>query len=182
MRLRRLANPGKNYQNVKAWRAANPGARTEEARRYRQKHPDKVRATAQRYRENHPDLVRERGREAQRRIRAVNPEMVRARWLAWRERREQKLAFEAGRPRPGVCDLCRGNGGGIVFDHCHIEGNFRGWLCDRCNKVLGLIRDNPRLLRRMAQYLEKANGKVNHKPEKEPPDLGFCWPEKIVPS
>ena len=67
----------------------------------------------------------------------------------------------AGRPRPAICDICGGNKGGpgyhhgIVFDHCHQLGHFRGWLCDRCNKTLGAVEDDAGLLRKMIAYLER---------------------------
>lgn len=39
-------------------------------------------------------------------------------------------------------------------DHCHAQGHVRGLLCNRCNTTLGKVRDNPELLRRMADYVE----------------------------
>lgn len=63
-----------------------------------------------------------------------------------------------GRPRPSCCELCHEPGYGrkpaIVFDHDHATGKPRGWLCDRCNKMLGMARDDERLLRKLADYLE----------------------------
>lgn len=61
----------------------------------------------------------------------------------------------ARRPRPDSCEICGYRGKQkIVFDHSHTHGKFRGWLCDRCNKVLGLSRDDPFLLTGLAWYLE----------------------------
>lgn len=77
-----------------------------------------------------------------------------------------------GRPRPMLCELCgdppNGRGSkphsGICFDHDHSTGAPRGWLCDRCNKVLGLVGDSAHLLRVLALYLERhSNGKINCK-------------------
>jgi hypothetical protein len=65
---------------------------------------------------------------------------------------------EAGRPRPPVCELCakpNRNNRPIYFDHCHASGSFRGWLCHRCNTILGQVDDNAVLLRRLADYLER---------------------------
>lgn len=40
-------------------------------------------------------------------------------------------------------------------DHCHRTGRVRGVLCRPCNLALGFARDNPKTLRRLADYLEK---------------------------
>jgi len=68
--------------------------------------------------------------------------------------RERKLARVAGRPRPDVCDVCDG-GGRIYFDHHHGSDAFRGWLCLSCNVALGHVKDDPELLRKLAEYLER---------------------------
>jgi hypothetical protein len=150
------------YERVKAWRKLNPDKVAAQAQRYRARYPDRNAAARKRYYEKHLDKARNAAREHQRMRRNSDPEGERRRQAAFRARREQRLAEEAGRPRPAVCDLCRGNNGGIVFDHCHVGGHFRGWLCDRCNKVLGLVKDSPALLKRMARYLEQSNGKADH--------------------
>lgn len=43
----------------------------------------------------------------------------------------------------------------LVIDHCHISGKFRGWICHKCNVMLGMAEDRPELLRRAADYLEQ---------------------------
>lgn len=40
-------------------------------------------------------------------------------------------------------------------DHSSVTGKFRGVLCNRCNRSLGLLDDNPSLLRRAAEYVER---------------------------
>lgn len=40
-----------------------------------------------------------------------------------------------------------------VLDHCHTTGNFRGFLCHRCNAGLGLFNDNIDSLRKTIEYL-----------------------------
>jgi hypothetical protein len=61
-------------------------------------------------------------------------------------------------PRPFLCEICGCPGKdkkGIVFDHNHETGEFRGWLCNRCNRVLGMCFDSTEILRALASYLEK---------------------------
>lgn len=43
-------------------------------------------------------------------------------------------------------------------DHCHETGVVRGILCNRCNTVLGLCSDDPKLLQSLARYLKKCHG------------------------
>lgn len=41
------------------------------------------------------------------------------------------------------------------LDHCHETGQFRGWLCANCNMGLGKFYDDPDLLNKAIQYLQK---------------------------
>lgn len=72
---------------------------------------------------------------------------------------------EMAREQGGRCAICRrecvlratGRGPGcqdiFVVDHCHGSGSIRGLLCHRCNKVLGLVKDDPGLLESMSAWL-----------------------------
>ncbi len=90
-----------------------------------------------------------------------NPERQRIRNHRYKVRQELQRETLAGRSRPDRCELCQEIavpthlGYRTVFDHDHLTGNFRGWICDRCNKVLGLVRDDPKLLLAMIKYLDK---------------------------
>jgi hypothetical protein len=48
---------------------------------------------------------------------------------------------------------------GPHVDHCHKSGKVRGLLCSPCNVTLGHVRDDPRVLRALAAYLEKRHGR-----------------------
>jgi hypothetical protein len=79
-------------------------------------------------------------------------------------RRIRRLEAEAGRQRPDICELCGEpgpDGGAMYFDHCHVTGLFRGWICWRCNIVLGHVDDSPDLLRKMVAYLERNKGRAS---------------------
>ena len=66
------------------------------------------------------------------------------------------MAKNAPRPRPEVCEVC-GAGGKIGLDHNHKTGAFSGWLCNRFNVELGMVKDNSETLIALADYL---NGRI----------------------
>jgi hypothetical protein len=114
--------------------------------------------------------------ESQRKWRAKNPDKtkqynarVKTEWAraldialiterAWR--RKQLVAPPLYDP-PEHCEAC-----GITFeptpqhrhclDHCHVTNRFRGWLCSNCNIALGLAGDNPEGVRRLLEYITRA--------------------------
>lgn len=48
-----------------------------------------------------------------------------------------------------------GNVRNLAVDHCHENGHVRGLLCSSCNTAIGLLRDDPAILRSAIAYLEK---------------------------
>ena len=66
-----------------------------------------------------------------------------------------------GRPRPSFCEICGGEPndrwGVLHFDHDHVTGKPRGWICRNCNVMLGLAKDSVDRMIDMAAYLEKHN-------------------------
>jgi Recombination endonuclease VII len=60
-----------------------------------------------------------------------------------------------------LCAICREanpHGKPLGVDHNHVTGANRGLLCDRCNKVLGFVRDSQELLLRLLFYARKHDG------------------------
>jgi len=53
-----------------------------------------------------------------------------------------------------LCEIC-GHTTNLCYDHDHITMEFRGVLCDTCNRALGLLKDNTDVLRNAINYLEK---------------------------
>ena len=50
-----------------------------------------------------------------------------------------KLAGKPKRPELGTpCDRCGRTDKKLVFDHCHETFAHRGWLCDNCNRLMGM--------------------------------------------
>lgn len=153
------------YEQVKEWRKNNKDKVLEQARRYRKKHPETNKKAKDKYRKTNKDMINKREKAYAAKWRKENPTAQQVRYERWRNKAEAKLWDIAGRPRACKCEICHKDEI-TVFDHCHNTGKFRGWLCDRCNKTLGIVKDSPELLREMAYYLEKHNGQINNK-EKE---------------
>jgi hypothetical protein len=42
----------------------------------------------------------------------------------------------------------------LCVDHNHKTGKIRGLLCGNCNLMIGLVKDNPTILRHAITYLE----------------------------
>lgn len=60
----------------------------------------------------------------------------------------------------GVCAIChsaepKGRFGNWHVDHDHITGEFRGLLCDPCNRGLGMLKDNREVLGRAMIYVTR---------------------------
>jgi hypothetical protein len=61
----------------------------------------------------------------------------------------------------GLCGICgqRNIGGkekkeiSLCIDHCAETGKIRGLLCGKCNRVLGFMQHDPKLLIKAAMYL-----------------------------
>ena len=62
----------------------------------------------------------------------------------------------------GVCAVCkmpethirRGSGKSLDVDHDHSTGMIRGLLCSACNSSLGLLREDSKRIRALAEYIE----------------------------
>lgn len=64
-------------------------------------------------------------------------------------------------PAPDNCEGCKrpfvetSKHHGACFDHDHVTGKFRGWLCNDCNLVLGYAKDSRDRLQLLINYLDK---------------------------
>lgn len=142
-----------NYEKVKAWRKLNPGKVNAQARRYRAKHPATNKKAKTKLRQKDIVKARELDKLSARRRRINNPEGQKLATETYRLKQEAKKVAIAGRSRSPYCEICADEGR-TVFDHSHQKGHFRGWICDRCNKILGLVRDDISYLKALQIYLE----------------------------
>lgn len=126
-------------------------------RQYYWKNKDKRNAYTKAYRAKPENKARRI--EYDRKKRAAPEYKAKMREYHKRKNRSQR-AFLAGRPQPDVCDVCgrpENHKDGVVFDHCHQKGHFRGWLCRNCNWTLGLVEDDPSILLKLISYLKRTS-------------------------
>jgi len=89
-----------------------------------------------------------------------------------KQRRKQKLRKKYGitieqydcmfAKQNGLCAVCKqpetakqkGKIRALAVDHCHSTGMVRGLLCKTCNTALGNMKENPDLIRALADYVE----------------------------
>lgn len=126
----------------------------EYGKKYRATNKEKVKAADRRWREKNAEHMR-----------AYN----RRRYL---EKRGSHLKIKYGisladyevlnAKQGGRCAICaadrtggRGKNPSLFHvDHCHATGKVRGLLCNACNRMIGLGKDDPNVLRAGAAYLE----------------------------
>jgi hypothetical protein len=120
----------KSFHKSKRWRIRNPGAQAI--------------ATANWVR-NNPEQRRISSRRCQLKMQyGITPEQY-----------DEMLIAQDGK-----CEICKtdkptGKWKVFAVDHCHKTGNIRGLLCNECNRGMGLLRDDPELLIKAAEYLNK---------------------------
>ena len=74
----------------------------------------------------------------------------------------EKRKWGKSKPHLAVfkCPICEkttipGLNSKVVLNHDHATGIATGWICDSCNTGLGRFKDNPEILHRAIDYLEK---------------------------
>jgi hypothetical protein len=76
-----------------------------------------------------------------------------------------KLAGKPAAPPAGTpCQLCAEPGTErfpiLRFDHDHTTLKHRGWLCDPCNRSLGVLGDDLEAMIKVVNYLQKTEKRV----------------------
>lgn len=75
----------------------------------------------------------------------------------------------AGRPCPELCELCGlSSHRSLHWDHDHTTGQFRGWICWKCNYGIGLFKDSSVLLSRASFYVSLERASNTSIPHPEP--------------
>jgi uncharacterized protein len=137
--------PGRNIEKRKAWEEAyyakNHARILEQKKLYSRAHRDERREYLRNY--NAANKSRRRERELKKSYGISLAEYVQI--------------FDS---QKGVCAICQTSDWGKrspFVDHDHATGKVRAILCARCNTILGLAADDPKLLRSMIAYLKHHN-------------------------
>lgn len=136
------ANPDKAKKIVKEWDEKNPGKRAAQSKQWYRDNPDAKKRHAATAEAKNPGAAARMKRNS----------VLKTAYNMTIEAFDSLLASQNG-----VCSICAGPAAGrgtFHVDHCHKTGIIRGLLCHHCNVGLGCAKDNPALLRKMANYLE----------------------------
>ncbi len=145
--------------NKSKWHEANKDTvreyMREYSRKYREANRERIKENQRKWQENNRERVRNYGR------------------VRYLEKRELHLKYKYGigfaeydamhAAQGGKCAICKAastNGRGkkpslFHVDHCHATGKVRGLLCNMCNRMIGLGKDDPTVLRAGADYVER---------------------------
>ena len=106
-------------------------------KRWKRNHPDRIRVRNQLYAQKHPDKMLSFGLK------------------------QYGLTVEQYHALGNVCMICgctRGEKRRLDVDHDAVTGIVRGLLCGKCNKGIGLLNHDSRLLQNAILYLEDWDG------------------------
>jgi hypothetical protein len=132
-------------------------------------HPENVLASAKRWRCDNLEKAKAKSKECSLRWRQENPEKNKASWL-FRNRMRYGLTpeqYDAKLAAQGnLCRLCdepfdlSAKGTSPALDHNHKTGELRDFIHTKCNIALGGFKDDPKLCRLAAEYLERHKGET----------------------
>jgi hypothetical protein len=142
------------------------------ADRHKEKRAERNAACRRNYQANREQRLanmkrwQENNREASRAIKrdSQNKPDVKARKRSYALNRSYGLESEAAYAQLsaeqdhlcGVCQKPSTDGRPLSVDHDHMNGKIRGLLCRNCNVAAGLIKDDPDLAYRLAEWLRKS--------------------------
>lgn len=114
-------------------------------RAYYANNRDRMKVVAKAYRDRPENKEKQKIRHRRRHIRikyGLSPEQF------------DKI-FDAQDRKCLICETDQFGCHGPVIDHCHNAGHIRGILCQRCNALVGMARNSPRILHNAMKYLAK---------------------------
>jgi hypothetical protein len=138
-------------ERSRAYATRNAEKRRASSRAYYARNREAIRAKARAHRAANREACLARSRE----YTEANRQKTREWSNACTKRKQEALA---GRPRPDACEVCGrvATTRALHLDHDHRTGAFRGWLCNNCNTVLGLVADDVEILDKLIVYLARS--------------------------
>ena len=136
MRSRRYREEGTNNARLVAYRREHQPQATKTTREWRAAHPNQAREILQR--------SQRKRKKARRRY------DLKRRYGLTSDKFDEMDKCQSGR-----CAICGDPWSAAPqIDHDHTTGKVRGLLCGRCNRAVGLLRDDWRLAEKAQQYLQ----------------------------
>ena len=88
---------------------------------------------------------------------ALNPELRLKKSKTWHATKVYKISYEKYIERMATSDCCEvcGSKEQLSYDHCHTTMNFRGVLCNKCNRSIGMLGDTLESIEKVLFYLNK---------------------------
>ena len=140
------------------WRHRNPGRTKEIAAASYKRHSEKRKAS-ERERRKLPKVKEKVKRSLERRrfSQALSASRKDARHRGYEPCSASEAEIKA--VFTGFCHVCRipevECNTKLHLDHDHDTGEFRGWLCRGCNTSLGMLRESPVIIKKLAEYIDK---------------------------
>ena len=131
---------------LKVFRDTNKEQRNETIKKWRLAHPEKM--MEYRRKDAQKNLERTKKWRAKNRLKFLYG-ISNEDWKSMFDRQDGKCAICLTHAK----DLQRG----LCVDHSHLTNKIRGLLCHTCNKAIGLLKDDTKLLERSISYLSGEN-------------------------
>ncbi|MDQ4095641.1 MAG: endonuclease VII domain-containing protein [Actinomycetota bacterium] len=128
-----------NRAQRKAWYSKNRDVVIAKAKRWQEENRERHLASQRKRREENREELRERDRK---------------RWLAAKYGLTPESFNELLESQNHACAICGTvMGEDLHVDHDHKWNRVRGLLCGRCNRGIGLLKENPTFLHRAGNYI-----------------------------
>ena len=87
----------------------------------------------------------------------LNPELRLKKSKTWHANKVYKISYEKYIERMASSDKCEvcDSKEQLCYDHCHTTMNFRGVLCNKCNRSIGQLGDTIESIEKVLFYLNK---------------------------
>ena len=122
-------------------------------RKWNKENPEANSGLHKKYRKNNPDKFREYSKKlyqgsARYRDLSHNLKLIKKYGITLQE---YNSLLEKQNHRCAICYQKDSRRLGV--DHCHITKRIRGLLCTKCNRAVGLLKDDPKICRTASRYL-----------------------------